>query len=136
MPAKRYYTATLPVDHINGKMAPVATICSNTDDPEHAPEVSFWYGYKHRATPHISRYGIRTVHRDLTTNPYTPKEDENRTLFTASLTEVYKHQKYPPDWALMQADFKMQSRYKTEIGYAVAAVRSNGGVWLQEWVSG
>lgn len=133
MPARRYYIATAPIDHINGKMAPVAVKCSNTDDPEHAPAVSFWYGYRHRATPNVSRYGIRTERRDLNTNPYTPEEDENRLLFRASLVAVHEHKNRPSDWAKMLADFSLQDRYKTEFGYAVAACRSNHGEWLPEW---
>ena len=121
------------MSHINGKMAPIATKCSNTDDPEHAPAVSFWYGYKHMATPNVSRYGIRTVRRDLNEHPYTPQEDENRTLFRLSLAAVYEHKKNVTDWGKMLQDFAAQDRYTTPIGYAVAACRANGGEWLPEW---
>lgn len=135
MPARRYFIGTLPVAHINGKIAPVAVKCSNTDDPEHAIEISFFYGYRHRATPNISRYGIRTQRRDLNTKPYTAHEDENRTLFTASLIAVYAHKKIAADWALCLADYDHQRNYATPLGYAVAAVRANGGIWLEEWTA-
>lgn len=133
MPARRYYISTLPVSHINGKMAPVAVKCSDTDDPEHAPRVSFWYGYRHKASPNVSRYGIRENRRDLRVKPYTASEDENRTLFTSSLFAVFDHKTEPEDWRLMLQDFDRQTKYTSPIGYAVAACRANGGEWLQEW---
>lgn len=135
MPSRRFYIATAPIGHINGKMAPVATICSNSDDPEHEPAVSFWYGYRHRATPNVSRFGIRSVRRDLATHPYTAAEDENRTLFRASLQAVYEHKKITTDWGKMLADFSAQDKYTTPIGYAVAACRANGGEWLDDWTA-
>lgn len=136
MPCRRYYIALAPVDHINGKMAPVRVKCPNSDDPEHLEVSGFWYGYRHANRPDISRYGIRTMCRDLTTKPYTPAEDENRILFTSSLAAVHAHKRVAADWSLMLADFARQSRYVSPIGYAVAACRSNGGQWLTEWISG
>lgn len=133
MPCRRYFIALAPVAHINGKMAPVAVKCSNTEDPEHTHARGFWYGYKRQAAPNVSRFGIRTICRDLTAHPYTPAEDENRTIFTASLHAVYEHKMIAADWALMLADFSRQTQYATPLGYAVAGVRSNGGVWLEEW---
>lgn len=135
MPSRRYYISIAPVAHINGKMAPQYIKCPNTEDPEQAHTRGFWYGYKRRAAPNISRFGIRTKCRDLTQKPYTAEEDENRILFTASLRAVYDHKAVEGDWSLMLADFRKQSRYGTAIGYAVAAVRANGGEWLPEWVS-
>lgn len=135
MPSRRYYIATAPIDHINGKMAPVATKCSNSDDPDHEPAVSFWYGYRHARRQDISRYGIRSVRRDLNKHPYTPREDENRTLFTSSLFAVYDHKTIAADWGLMLQDFRLQRRYISPIGYAVAACRANGGEWLPEWIA-
>lgn len=136
MPSRRYYIATAPISHINGKMAPHWEKCPNTSDPEHTTVRGFWYGYKTSIAPDVSRFGIRTVCRDLNTHPYTPDEDENRTLFTSSLFAVYDHKTVTADWALMLADFADQDRYKTAIGYAVACCRANGGEWLPEWVAG
>lgn len=135
MSARRYYLGTLPFEHINGKIAPVAVRCANTYDPDAEPKVSFFYGYRHKATPKVSRYGIRSVRRDLNAKPYTAAEDENRTIFTASLQSVHTHKKIAADWALMLADFDKQSNYATPIGYAVASCRANGGEWLPEWVA-
>lgn len=135
MPSRRYYIAIAPVSHVNGKMAPVRVKCPNSDDPEHLEVPGFWYGYRLSSRPDISRYGIRTMCRDLTTKPYTPAEDENRTLFTSSLFAVYDHKEVAADWALMLADFARQDRYVSPIGYAVAACRSNGGEWLENWIA-
>lgn len=135
MPARRYYIATLPVAHINGKMAPVAVKCSNAEDPEQEPAVSFWYGYRHRATPNISRYGIRTERRNLTAKPYTSAEDENRTLFTMALNAVNEHYKIAADWRLCETAFSSQYDYATPRGYAVARCRENGGEWPAEWTA-
>lgn len=134
MPARRYYIATLPVQHINGKMAPVAVKCSNSPDPSSEPEVSYWYGYRHRATPLVSRYGIRSQRRDLTAKPYTAAEDENRTLFTMALNAVNDHYDIAADWELCMADFKRQYDYATPRGYAVARCRQNDGAWPAEWI--
>lgn len=131
MPSRRYYIAIAPVEHINGKMAPVAVKCPNTEGPE--TFTGFWYGYRRRNIP-TSRYGIRTKSRDLLTKPYTPAEDENRTLFTASLHATFTHKTIAADWTLMMADFRAQDRYTTPIGYAVAACRSNGGEWPPDWI--
>ena len=133
MPSRRYFIALSPVSHVNGKMANEREKCPNTDDPEHTIVQGFWYGYKRAARPEISRFAVRNKCRDLTTRPYTPAEDENRTLFTSSLFAVYDHKNIAADWSLMLEDFKRQKRYKTPIGYAVAACRANGGEWLQEW---
>lgn len=135
MPARRYYIATLPVQHINGKMSPVAVKCSNSADPSQEPEVSYWYGYRHKASPNVSRYGIRSQRRDLSTKPYTAQEDENRTLFTSSLQAVNEHYQIAGDWELCERDFLQQFDYATPRGYAVARCRANGGIWPEEWTS-
>lgn len=135
MASRRFYIAIAPVAHINGKMAPQRVKCANTEDPEHTTVSGFWYGYRRQANPDVSRFGIRTECRDLTTHPYTTAEDENRTLFTSSLFAVYDHKTIAEDWALMLNDFKAQKKYTTPIGFAVAACRSNGGEWLPEWIA-
>lgn len=133
MPSRRYFIALAPVAHINGKMAPNWQRCPNTEDPD-IKNQGFWYGYKRAADPDTSRFGVRVLSRNLIDHPYTPAEDENRTLFTSSLFAVYDHKEIAADWALMLQDFKRQDRYGTPIGFAVAACRANGGEWLQEWV--
>lgn len=132
MPSRRYYIATAPVAHINGKMAPQWQKCPNTDDSEHVVVDGFWYGYKRNQ---VSRFGVRQRCRDLNTRPYTPAEFENRTLFTSSLLAVYKHKTAPADWALMLIDFDRQDRYTSPIGFAVSVCRMRGGDWPPEWVA-
>lgn len=135
MPSRRFYIATAPVSHINGKMAPQSVKCSNSYDPDSEPEVSFWYGYRYYASPSVSRYGIRTQRRDLSVKPYTALEDENRTLFRASLLTVYEHKRNPADWRLMFRDFEQQKRYHTPLGYAIAETRLNQGEWRRDWTA-
>lgn len=135
MSSRRYYIAIAPVQHLNGKLAPCRVRCPNTLDPETEKGNAFFYGYKRRSNPEISRFGVRDKCRDLNTNPYTAAEDENRTLFRVSLADVYDHKAVQGDWALCMADFSRQDRYTTPIGYAVAAVRANDGQWLEEWTA-
>lgn len=135
MPAKRYYIATLPVAHINGKMAPVKVKCSNVAEGQPVPDTSFWYGYRRKTSPSVSRYGIRTEHRDLGAHPYTTAEQENRDLFRASLLAVDYNHKIAANWALCKEDFLQQTEYRTQIGFAVAMVRENAGLWLDAWTA-
>lgn len=135
MPSRRYYIAIAPVQHLNGKLAPCRVKCPNTSEPEPEPVTGFMYGYKRKESPEISRFGFRDMCRDLNTHPYTPAEEENRILFTASLAAVHEHKAIAADWALCMADFERQDRYKTPIGFAVAACRYNGGEWLEDWVA-
>lgn len=93
------------------------------------------YGYKKKNAPEVSRFGIRYKCRDLNANPYTAAEDENRTLFRMSLDAVFTHKAIAGDWALCMDDFNAQERYLTPIGFAVAACRSNGGEWLEDWIA-
>lgn len=134
MSSHRYYIATLPVDHINGKMAPVAQTCPDTADPAAVENAGFWYGYRIPGR-NISRYGIRTKSRLLTAHPYKPAELENRTLFTAALLAVNEHASIAGDWRLMMQDFYAQSDYISPRGFAVAKCRENGGEWPPEWVA-
>lgn len=134
MTARRYYLAIIPVSHINGKMAPVAEKCPNTEDPEHQENRGFWYGYRHKNTPNISRYGIRTLSRDLTTKPYTTAETENRDLFTASLIAVNTNLQDTMRRTLCERDFLQQRDYATLRGYAIATCRANNGEWPQMWI--
>lgn len=134
MPSRRYYMAILPVEHINGKMAPVAVKCPNTSDPAEVDNAGFWYGYRIPGRS-ASRFGIRTKSRLLTAHPYTPAEQENRTLFALSLQSVREHANIAPDWRLMLADFDNQREYISPQGYAVARCRDNGGEWPREWIA-
>lgn len=133
MSTHRYYIATIPVDHINGKMAPVAVTCPDTTDPAAVENPGFWYGYRVPGRS-VSRYGIRTRGRLLTAHPYTAAELENRTLFTLALQAVREHASISADWELMMNDFRAQKDYISPYGYAVARSRENGGNWPHEWI--
>lgn len=136
MPSRRYYIAVAPVEHINGKMAPVRIKCPNISDPSEVVEVSgFWYGYRRQARPDVSRYAIRTICRNLQYKPYTTAETTNRDAFTAALEAVNTHRVVEGDWLLMLQDFAHQTRYPTPNGYAVAICREYGGVWPSRWIS-
>lgn len=130
MSSRRYYIATAPVSHINGKLAPVRVKCKNTYEEEKDVE-GFWYGYKRH---NINRYGIRQRCRDLNEHPYTAQEDENRTLFRLSLLAVYSNKRIDKNWSLMLQDFEMQKDYKTPLGFAIAMTRENGGEWRSDWI--
>lgn len=135
MPAKRFFIAYMPVEHINGKMAPVAYKVSNVPEGMQPDANSYWFGYRHKASPNVSRYGIRTKHRLLEEKPYTIAEDENRTLFTMALQAVNEHREVAADWSLCLQAFENQKQYATLNGFAVATCRHNQGQWPQEWTA-
>lgn len=132
MPSSRYYIAIAPIEHINGKMAPVAVKCPDTSDPEKVKVSGFWYGYKRKGS-NVSRYAIRETCRDLNKKPYTESELDNRELFRISLLVVQQNKAIPSHWSKMRVEFRLQSRYTTEMGYAVATTRANGGEWPLKW---
>lgn len=131
--SRRYYIPVLPIGHINGKIAPQAYKAHNTDDPDKTTIDGYFYGYRHRYNPSKSCFAIRTNCRDLTKNPYTQAEQENRDLFSISLLEVQLHWQDPADRAKCIADFDRQDYYHTPRGFAVAMTRENGGQWPAEW---
>lgn len=130
--SRRYFTTTLPVEHINGKMAPTSTRCKNTYTPEDEHE-SYYYGYR-RVKSVINRYAIRSIPRDLNTNPYTARELESRALFTSSIAEVQRYRREPIPWAMCLEEFRSQNTYQTPIGFAIATCRKNGGEWPVRWL--
>lgn len=133
MPSHRYFIGILPVEHINGKIAPLAVKCPDWDGEHTNPGYMYGYRLRHSST---NRYGIRTQSRNLQRNPYTPAETENREAFTSALNAVNEHQAITADWLLMLRDFDRQRDYTTPRGYAVARCRENGGEWLPEWTAG
>ena len=132
MPSVRYITNIAPVAHINGKMAPVSVIVTNSPDGHDLKTDGYWYGFRRNSSSR-NRYGIRTIRRNLVTNPYTAQEDENRTLFTLSLNVVYANKDIPANWALCVNEWQRQRDYSTVIGYAVHVVRGNQGEWPERW---
>lgn len=133
MKAKRYFITTLPVDHINGKMAQVAYKCKDIPTGGTEPDTSFWYGYRRKSSPDVSRYGIRQNHRHLETHPYTAQELEGRTTFSAAIQAVDTNLQIPTHKALCELDYTNQSEYRTLRGFATAASYHNGGAWPSQW---
>lgn len=129
--SRRYFTTTLPVEHINGKMAPSTTRCKNTYTPEGEHE-SFYYGF--RRLVKVNRYAIRSVPRDLNTKPYTSRELESRALFTSSIAEVQRYRREPIPWAKCLEEYHKQDTYSTPIGFAIATCRKNRGEWPVRWI--
>lgn len=130
--SRRYFITTLPVEHINGKMAPSSTRCKNTYTPE-AEHVSYYYGYR-RLVKSVNRYAIRSIPRDLNTNPYTSRELQSRELFVNSIAAVQVYRRKPIPWGLCLEEFNKQDTYQTPIGFAIATCRKNGGEWPERWL--
>lgn len=129
--ARRYYITTLPIAHINGKMAPVSVTCPNsTGERENE---GFYYGYRHRTAPHISRYAIRKKSRNLLRNPVTHGEIENQSLFSNSQIIADTHMLNTAEREKVKADFRRQRAYTTLRGFAFAGVYKNGGEWPEKW---
>ena len=132
MPSRRYYIAIAPIEHINGKMAPVADVVHNEVNPPVDPTGGFWYGYRPRWAKR-SYYGIRTKPRNLTTNPYTPDELNHRTLFTTSLQAVNAAWGDVTKRNKCLEEFSTQSQYSTPKGFATGITYFNGGTWPVRW---
>lgn len=130
--SRRFYIPSLPVEHINGKIAPQAYKAANTDDPDKTEIDGYFYGYRHRYS-NKNCFAIRKNCRYLVDHPYTASEQENRDLFSITLLEVNLHWHNQAEKALCIADFERQTYYKTPRGFAVAMTRENGGEWLPEW---
>lgn len=129
--SRRYFVTTLPVEHINGKMASSSTRCKNTYTPEE-DQTSYYYGYR-RHKKNVSRYALRSIPRDLNTKPYTAEENANKALFTASIAEVQRYRREPQAWSKCIEEFNQQNNYATPIGFAIATCRKNGGEWPSRW---
>lgn len=131
--SRRYFTTTLPVEHINGKMAPSSVKCKNTHnlDGEHE---SYYYGYR-RLVKSVNRYAIRSIPRDLNTKPYTAHELQSRALFVNSIAAVHAYRREPIPWGLCLEEYRKQDIYQTPIGFAIATCRKNGGEWPERWTT-
>lgn len=134
MPSRRYYITFAPVEHINGKMAPVRVRCRNVQTEEEAEQPGFYYGYQKRTKPNTSRYAVRTRGRVLSANPYTAKEEYNQFIFSDSIYEVnYYKQAEPEAWERMLAEFRTQKKYQYPWNFAIAETIKNNGSFPQRW---
>ena len=124
--ARRYIIHTPPVQHMNGKLAPSAQVVHNQPDSSET-EDGFYYGYRHRKKPNVSRYALRDKARNLSLNPYTRGEERVKTLFTDCValaidmladTETYDR--------ILQA-FKLQRRYIRIYNYTIAELVKHNG---------
>lgn len=132
--SRRYFLTYSPIEHINGKLAQAVDIVRNVDDPEKVVQEGYFYGYRHlNDRCKVSHFALRKKGRNLNSKPYTQAELANRTLFTTSLGVVRQHFAIAGDKAKCEADFTRQRKYVTLFGYAVAAVRANGGQWIPDW---
>lgn len=132
--SQRFFIPILPVGHINGKIAPQKYKAKNTSDEESQTIPGYFYGYRRKSNPNKSCFAIRTACRNLTLNPYTTAEQENRDLFSISLLEVNLHWQNLSERKLCIDEFLKQRKYTTPRGYAVAIVRFNLGEWPARWV--
>lgn len=124
--ARRYIIHTPPVQHMNGKLAPSAQVVHNQPDSSET-EDSFYYGYRHRKKPNVSRYALRDKARNLSLNPYTRGEERVKSLFTDCValaidlladTETY--------YRILEA-FRQQRKYIRIYNYTIAVLVKHNG---------
>lgn len=129
---RRYMIAIAPVQHLNGKLAPSSVVCHNQPDSSESG-VSFYYGYRYRSTPEISRYAIRDRARNLAEHPYTDGEEVSKALFAACV-DYARSMLATDEWRdrIMQA-FRRQTRYYRLWNYTVAELVRHGGTIPPEW---
>lgn len=118
----------MPVEHINGKMAPQWLKCSNQADSD-TNGVRFYYGYRNDKKPDISRYGVRERCRNLSVKPYTSAEEEQKTAFSAAATMAAAFMHDTEKRAQIGREFRRtKHRYTRLYNYAIARILANGGV--------
>ena len=128
----RYIRTIMPLEHINGKLAPVRVKCPDSMSEEDVYTDGFFYGYSTKYSD-VNYFAVRTKCRNLTKTPVTQAERANRTLFTNALEAVFEAMQDERKRNLCKADFEKQTRYRTIRGFAVAVTRENGGVWPSFW---
>lgn len=128
----RYIRTLMPLERINGKLAPVRVKCPDSTAEDDIYTDGFFYGYQ---LPHSQQnfFAVRTKCRNLNKNPYGEQESSNRTLFTNTLHAVWIAMQDETKRNKCKADFVKQTAYATLRGFAVAVTRENGGVWPPYW---
>lgn len=128
MTSRRYFITTLPVEHINGKIAPQSVKCRATDDPDDIEHEGFVYGFRRRYARQ-NRYGIRKRSRYLIDHPYSDAELDAQDTFYNSV-QVCKAARHDfRKWRLATRAWQNQAEYATLWGYVVAMTIKNGGAW-------
>lgn len=128
MPSKRYIIHIAPVAHMNGKLARQATVVHDNPVSDDSGGVSYYYGYQY-AGRERSRYGLREKARNLSVNPYTAAETDNRVYFKTCINTVDNALQDPAKLAAATAAFKTQHRYVILRNYCIAMTAHNGGVF-------
>lgn len=124
--ARRYIIHTPPVQHMNGKLAPSSQVVHNQPDTSET-EDGFYYGYRHRKRPNISRYALRDKARNLSLNPYTPGETRQKALFTQCVQIAQELLSNPTSRIRIAAAWRMQSRYIRLYNYTIAELVKHYG---------
>lgn len=117
--ARRYIIHTPPVQHMNGKLAPSSQVVHNQPDTSET-EAGFYYGYRHRKKPNISRYALRDRARNLSINPYTRGEERVKTLFTECVALAIDMLADTATYYRILEAFKQQRKYVRLYNYTIA----------------
>ena len=135
MPSRRYYIAKAPIEHINGKMAPVRQKCKNVQNESEAVQEGYMYGYTRFPRPDISRYAYRDRGRVLSAHPYTSREYDLQYYFSRGVYYYKRYRDTQPNnrWTALQNAFAAQCQYSTAYTLCIAKVIQNRGSWPAEW---
>lgn len=124
--ARRYIIHTPPVQHMNGKLAPSAQVVHNQPDSSET-EDGFYYGYRHRKKPNVSRYALRDKARNLSLNPYTRGEEMVKTLFTECVALAIDMLTDTATYYRILEAFKQQRKYIRIYNYTIAELVKHNG---------
>lgn len=124
--ARRYIIHTPPVQHMNGKLAPSAQVVHNQPDSSET-EDSFYYGYRHRKKPNVSRYALRDKARNLSLNPYTRGEERVKSLFTDCVALAIDMLADTATYYRILEAFRQQRKYIRIYNYTIAELVKHNG---------
>lgn len=124
--ARRYIIHTPPVQHMNGKLAPSAQVVHNQPDSSET-EDSFYYGYRHRKKPNVSRYALRDKARNLSLNPYTRGEERVKSLFTDCVALAIDMLADTATYYRILEAFRQQRKYIRIYNYTIAELIKHNG---------
>lgn len=122
----------MPVDHLNGKLAPSSVVCHNQPDTD-VSGTSFYYGYRYRNKPDTSRYAIREKSRNLSVNPYTVGEEASKQAFSDAVAQAQHVLSNPTTYPGVTSAFRSQHRYIRRYNYVIATLILTGGDIPPEW---
>lgn len=134
MPSKRYILTYYPIDHINGKMANRSATCKNREGG--GENEGFFYGYRKKSNPK-SRYGVRTMSRNLTTKPYSSGELSAQNLFRTSAQNTSSVFKDLTIYNAARTEYAAQylDVYSTLYGFIFSTIYKNNGYIPERWLS-